>query len=166
LDLQEAFGRYLPLGDALQVAEVLEPFDAGGDDDEDVGVLTRCRGEGMGEAGGTTIRSPRPAVAQAGALPTGDPERLRLLLIATLQGIATLVSSGRAQPRQTDALITDAVALFTRGQRLRHICQDLLASRRFSQRIFTFALSVLSPAAALICTAAAGARHLRPHPRP
>ena len=58
---------------------------------------------------------------QAGALPTGDPERLRLLLIATLQGIATLVSSGRAQPRQTDALITDAVALFTRGQRLRHI---------------------------------------------
>ena len=58
---------------------------------------------------------------QVGALPTGDPERLRLLLIATLQGIATLVSSGRAQPRQTDALITDAVALFTRGQRLRHI---------------------------------------------
>jgi AcrR family transcriptional regulator len=62
---------------------------------------------------------------QAGTLPPGDPERLRLLLIATLQGIAALVTSGSAQPRQADALITDAVALFTRGQRLRHICQDL-----------------------------------------
>jgi AcrR family transcriptional regulator len=54
---------------------------------------------------------------QAGALPPGDPERLRLLLIATLQGIAVLVTSGRAQPGQADALIADAVALFTRGQR-------------------------------------------------
>ena len=47
----------------------------------------------------------------------GDPERLLLLLIATLQGIATLVTSGRAQAEQVDPLITDAVALFTRGQR-------------------------------------------------
>jgi len=54
---------------------------------------------------------------QAGTLPPGDPERLRLLLIATLQGIAALVTSGRAQPGQADALITDAVALFTHGQR-------------------------------------------------
>lgn len=50
---------------------------------------------------------------QAGTLPPGDPERLRLLLIATLQGIAALVTSGRAQAGQADALITDAVALFT-----------------------------------------------------
>jgi AcrR family transcriptional regulator len=54
---------------------------------------------------------------QAGALPPGDPERLRLLLIATLQGIAALIISGRAPAGQSDALITDAVALFTRGQR-------------------------------------------------
>jgi AcrR family transcriptional regulator len=54
---------------------------------------------------------------QAGTLPPGDPERLRLLLIATLQGIAALITSGRAQPGQADALITDAVALFTRGRR-------------------------------------------------
>jgi hypothetical protein len=40
----------------------------------------------------------------------------RGLLVATLQGIATLVPSGRAQAKQADALITDAVALFTRGQ--------------------------------------------------
>ena len=49
--------------------------------------------------------------------PPGDPERLSLLLIATLQGIAALVTSGRAPASQTDALVTDAVALFTRDQR-------------------------------------------------
>jgi AcrR family transcriptional regulator len=54
---------------------------------------------------------------QAGVLPPGDPERLRLLLIATVQGIAALITSGRAPAGQADALITDAVALFTRGQR-------------------------------------------------
>jgi AcrR family transcriptional regulator len=54
---------------------------------------------------------------QAGALPPGDPQRLRLLLIATLQGIAALITSGRAPAGQADALITDAVALFTHGQR-------------------------------------------------
>ena len=50
---------------------------------------------------------------QAGTLPRGDPWRLRLLLVATLQGIATLVTSGRVPAGQTDALIADAVALFT-----------------------------------------------------
>jgi AcrR family transcriptional regulator len=54
---------------------------------------------------------------QAGRLPPGDPERLRLLLAAILAGIAALVTSGRARPGQTEALITDAVALFTRPQR-------------------------------------------------
>lgn len=52
---------------------------------------------------------------QAGALPPGNPERLRLLLVAVLQGIAVLVTSGRAQPAQADALIADAVALFARS---------------------------------------------------
>jgi AcrR family transcriptional regulator len=51
---------------------------------------------------------------QAGQLPPGDPERLRLLLLATLQGIAALVASGRVQASQIDALIADAAALFTR----------------------------------------------------
>lgn len=50
---------------------------------------------------------------RAGALPPGDPERLRLLLVATLQGIAALVTSGRAPAEQTGALVADAVALFT-----------------------------------------------------
>jgi AcrR family transcriptional regulator len=52
---------------------------------------------------------------QAGTLPPGDPGRLRLLLVAILQGIAALVTSGRAPAGQSDALIADAVALFTRS---------------------------------------------------
>jgi AcrR family transcriptional regulator len=51
---------------------------------------------------------------RADALTPGDPERLRLLFVATLQGIAALILSGRADPAQTDALIADTVALFTR----------------------------------------------------
>ena len=51
---------------------------------------------------------------QAGQLPPGDPQRLRLLLVASLQGIAALVTSGRVQASQIDALIADSVALFTR----------------------------------------------------
>ena len=53
---------------------------------------------------------------QAGVLPAGDPYRVQLLFGATLQGIAVLVSSGRIQPGQADTLISDAIALFTRGQ--------------------------------------------------
>lgn len=51
---------------------------------------------------------------EAGQLPPVDPERLRLLLIATVQGIATLVSSGKTGPGDIDALIADAVTLYTR----------------------------------------------------
>jgi AcrR family transcriptional regulator len=54
---------------------------------------------------------------QAGKLPPGDPERLGLLLVATLQGVAVLITSGRVQPGQTNALITDAAALYTNDQR-------------------------------------------------
>jgi AcrR family transcriptional regulator len=54
---------------------------------------------------------------QTDELPEGDPERLLLLLVATLQGIAALTTSGRVRADQTDALIADAVALFTRSQR-------------------------------------------------
>lgn len=54
---------------------------------------------------------------QAGALPPGDPERLRLLLAAVMQGIAALVTSGRARPSQIDDLICDAVTVLAPGQR-------------------------------------------------
>ena len=62
----------------------------------------------FGSVGELIVRGQR-----AGALPPGDPERLRLLLVATLQGIAALVTSGRAPAEQTGALVADAVALFT-----------------------------------------------------
>jgi AcrR family transcriptional regulator len=52
---------------------------------------------------------------RAGKLPPGDPDQLRLLLIATLQGIATLVTSGRAQAGQAGLLVADAVTLFVRA---------------------------------------------------
>jgi AcrR family transcriptional regulator len=54
---------------------------------------------------------------QAGRLHPGNPERARLLIVAAIAGIAALVASGGTAPGQTDELITDAVALFTRGPR-------------------------------------------------
>jgi hypothetical protein len=54
---------------------------------------------------------------RTGVLPPGDPERLGLLLVAAMQGIAALVTSGRVQPGQVDPLVADAIALFTRGLR-------------------------------------------------
>ena len=51
-----------------------------------------------------------------GLLPSGDPDRMRLLLAATLQGIAALVVSGRVPAGQADALVADAVELFARGR--------------------------------------------------
>jgi AcrR family transcriptional regulator len=54
---------------------------------------------------------------QAGQLRQGDPDRVRLLLFATVQGIAALVTSGSLYPGQTDELIADAVTQFARGPR-------------------------------------------------
>jgi AcrR family transcriptional regulator len=53
---------------------------------------------------------------RTGTLPPGDPYRLQMLFGATLQGIAALVISGRVPPGQADALVADAIALFSRGQ--------------------------------------------------
>ena len=48
---------------------------------------------------------------QVGVLPPGDSERLCLLLVAAMQGIAALVTSGRVQPGQVDQLHTAASAI-------------------------------------------------------
>ncbi len=48
-----------------------------------------------------------------GQLPPGDPERLRLLFMATARGIAGLVAPGQPAAGQADSLLDDAVALFT-----------------------------------------------------
>jgi AcrR family transcriptional regulator len=54
---------------------------------------------------------------QAGQLRQGDPDRVRLLLLAVVQGIAALVTSGSIDAAQTDELIADAVAQFASGPR-------------------------------------------------
>jgi AcrR family transcriptional regulator len=54
---------------------------------------------------------------RTGQLPPGDPERLRLLFMATAQGIAGIVTPGRPGAGQADGLIDDVVALFTGSSR-------------------------------------------------
>jgi AcrR family transcriptional regulator len=52
-----------------------------------------------------------------GALERGEPERIGLVLFATIQGIAALVTGGVVKPEQLDELVTDAIAHFLRGSR-------------------------------------------------
>jgi AcrR family transcriptional regulator len=52
-----------------------------------------------------------------GALEPGEPERAGLVLFATMQGIATLVSGGMVHAEQLDELVADSVAHFLRGSR-------------------------------------------------
>jgi hypothetical protein len=47
----------------------------------------------------------------------GDPERMALLLFATVQGIAALANAGIVAPKRLDGLVTDAIARFLHGQR-------------------------------------------------
>jgi hypothetical protein len=54
---------------------------------------------------------------RAGELQPGNTDRVRLLLLAAIQGIATLVTSGSVDAGQTDELIADTVALFAHGPR-------------------------------------------------
>jgi AcrR family transcriptional regulator len=51
----------------------------------------------------------------AGVLEQGEPERVGLLLFATLQGIAALVTSGMLPSDLLDQVVGDAVAQFMRG---------------------------------------------------
>jgi AcrR family transcriptional regulator len=50
-------------------------------------------------------------------LPPGDPERLRLLFMATARGIAGLAAPGQPAAGQADGLLDGAVALFTQNAR-------------------------------------------------
>jgi AcrR family transcriptional regulator len=52
-----------------------------------------------------------------GALEPGQPERIGLVLLATIQGIAALVSGGIVAPEHVDRLVADAIAHFLRGSR-------------------------------------------------
>jgi AcrR family transcriptional regulator len=50
-----------------------------------------------------------------GVLESGDPKRVGLVLFATIQGIAALVSAGLVEPGQVGALLADATDRFLRG---------------------------------------------------
>jgi AcrR family transcriptional regulator len=50
-----------------------------------------------------------------GVLEGGDPKRVGLVLFATIQGIAALVSGGLVAPEQLDELLADATEHFLRG---------------------------------------------------
>jgi AcrR family transcriptional regulator len=52
-----------------------------------------------------------------GALEPGDPERVGLVLFATIQGIAALVTGGMVSVDQLGELVPDAIAHFLRGSR-------------------------------------------------
>jgi AcrR family transcriptional regulator len=52
-----------------------------------------------------------------GALERGEPERIGLVLFATIQGIAALVTGGMVRAERLDDLVADAVAHFLRGSR-------------------------------------------------
>jgi AcrR family transcriptional regulator len=52
---------------------------------------------------------------EQGALESGDPERVGLVLFATIQGIAALVTGGIVAAEQIDGLVADAIERFLRG---------------------------------------------------
>lgn len=52
-----------------------------------------------------------------GLLPAADPERVGLVLFATVQGIAALVTGGIVGPEGVDPLLQDAIGYFLRGSR-------------------------------------------------
>jgi AcrR family transcriptional regulator len=52
-----------------------------------------------------------------GVLEQGEPERVGLVLFATIQGIAALLTGGMVDAEQLDELVADAIAYFLRGSR-------------------------------------------------
>jgi AcrR family transcriptional regulator len=52
-----------------------------------------------------------------GVIEPGQPERVGLVLFATIQGIAALVTGGMIDAEQLDELVADAIAHFLRGSR-------------------------------------------------
>ena len=50
-----------------------------------------------------------------GAIEAGQPERVGLVLFATIQGIAALVTGGMVQAERLDQLVADAIGHFLRG---------------------------------------------------
>jgi AcrR family transcriptional regulator len=53
-----------------------------------------------------------------GALEPGAPERIGVLLFATMQGVAALVTTGIVAPEDVDSLVADAIGRFLHGPRI------------------------------------------------
>ena len=53
-----------------------------------------------------------------GLLESGDPERIGLLLFATMQGTAALVTAGIVALQHVDGLVADAIGRFLHGPRI------------------------------------------------
>lgn len=53
-----------------------------------------------------------------GVLEGGEPERVGLVLFATIQGIAALVTAGVVDAEQLDGLVADSIGHFLRGSRV------------------------------------------------
>jgi AcrR family transcriptional regulator len=53
-----------------------------------------------------------------GAIEPGDPERVGMVLFATIQGIAALVTGGMVAAEELDELVADAIEHFLRGSRV------------------------------------------------
>lgn len=53
----------------------------------------------------------------AGELAAGDPERVGIVLFATMQGIATLINGDMVKPELLDGLVETAAEQFVRGAR-------------------------------------------------
>ncbi|MBF8188349.1 TetR/AcrR family transcriptional regulator [Nonomuraea sp. K274] len=54
---------------------------------------------------------------EQGALQAGDPERIGIVLFATLQGIASIINGNIVKPELLDGLVETAVEQFVRGAR-------------------------------------------------
>lgn len=59
--------------------------------------------------------APLRRVQADGALERGEPERVGLVLFATIQGIAALLNAGIVDAEQLDELVADAIEHFLRG---------------------------------------------------
>ncbi len=53
-----------------------------------------------------------------GMIEPGEPERVGMVLFATIQGIAALVTGGMVAAEQLDELVADAIAYLLRGSRV------------------------------------------------
>jgi AcrR family transcriptional regulator len=80
----------------------------------------REHGEALDEAADRAFSVMLELILQgqaSGVLEAGEPERVGLVLFATMQGIAALVTGGMVEEEQLDELVADAIAHFLRGSR-------------------------------------------------